>query len=195
MSVLRRGQDATQPTWFSLNKYRAQKDLDLAGWLLQIGIRRDLLIYLTQEEGEEEGPTSKEGGLAEEILEWIYDDPILAKDRLASRFTRSQGRILFPNFTVLFDTQPRNHMGVHATTVEELHRFPLDIDHKVQNQTTTFFDQVLRSISDEPDSGISLEDIDHRLLEYKEIPLRTSLEWLTLFIALQKRFDAISSLP
>ncbi len=108
--------------------------------------------------------------MAGELLDWIRDDPIVTKARLLQHFGSSLLRVLFPSVSVLFADQPRNRMGVHATTIEELFRFGFDIHPDLHRHAKAFFDLAAEGITSERDSSEFYEELDNRLLLLREAP-------------------------
>lgn len=167
MSAMRRGEQVIRPEWFDLPKYEPQKTLDLAGWLLQVAIRRDLRSRL---EAEQQLASKDEPGFNDEVLGWIHDNPILTMDLFVARFGRGLSRVMFPSTAVLLDAQPRNHMGVHSTTVEELYRFELGLRPNVRKPATAFFERIRREIAPKEGSEEYAAEVDNRVLYRKQNP-------------------------
>ena len=154
------------PSWFRLANYSAQESLDLPGWLLQFGLRRDLRAFLNSAPN----TRSASAGLAAELLDWIHADPIVTKARLHQHFGSPLLRVLLPSVAVLFEDQPRNRMGVHATTVDELFRFGFDVHPELHRHAKAFFDLAADGITSERDSKDFYEELDNRLLLLREAP-------------------------
>jgi hypothetical protein len=149
------------PAWFDLEKYEKQKALDLPGWLLQFGFRRDLQTYIAHHDEKAAELTIDE--LVREMLRLIHHDPILSLEDIVKRFGSSLTRAVFPGLAALIDPQPRNRMGVHPTTVEELYKAQANLFSEIRDHTDGLFNQLQRGIEDQRGSLEFSVELDNRL--------------------------------
>jgi hypothetical protein len=148
------------PTWFKLEKYDKQKLLDQPGWLLQFGFRRDLLARI-------DDLVTRGMPLDDEVLirmiTCLRREPILQLETLNQQFSRAGVRAAFPSLHLLTDPQPRNYMGVHPTTIEELYRAQAHIFPEVREPSDKLFNYLQGVIEFKPGTGDFVEELDERL--------------------------------
>jgi hypothetical protein len=155
------------PTWFKLENYDRQSALDLPGWLLQLGVRRDLLAFIKGQI--DDSAKTLEAGLATKIISWIHNDPILQWDKFLSEFD-SCIPMIFPSLAPLYSSQPRNEMAVHPTTVEEWYRFEMSLHPEMRQHATKFYTQMQRNIEYPQGTQEYFEELDNRIKVRKTAP-------------------------
>jgi hypothetical protein len=80
MSTMGKATKVNSPPWYKLENYSRQATLDLPGWLLQLGIRRDLRTLIHSETN---GSSEKlKNGVALELIGHIHRDPFLRIETL-----------------------------------------------------------------------------------------------------------------
>jgi hypothetical protein len=169
MSGRRKRNSVTAPSWFKLEKYDKQESLDLPGWLLQFGVRRDLLMLL--EGRHTDVPDGREKKICAEILGWIRQDPILQWDRVLAKFGPLAVQMILPSLAPLHSWQPRNDMAVHPTTTEELYRSQIALDPQFRARTEKFYEQMRRNIDHPESSSDYCAELDHRIKIRKAVPM------------------------
>ncbi len=128
-----------RPSWFDLKKYERQRELDLYGWLVQIGLRRDLLLYL----GRGIKPTGE--NIISLMTELIHVDPILDLNKLSSALDLDYSKIS-PSIGLLHSDTPQNSMAVHPTTLLEFYRQRFALNPLVRKYVDVFYSQIMKSV-------------------------------------------------
>jgi hypothetical protein len=144
-----------------LEKYDKQTSLDPAGWLLQLGLRRDLMTKIKAQISDS-SQTADEDGIHAEIIEWIHHDPILEWDKLLANFGPLV-QMMFPSLAPLHSLHPRNDMGVHPATVEESYRSQVSLDPDLRSHVTKFYEQMRKGIEEDDKSPAYFEELDIRV--------------------------------
>jgi hypothetical protein len=168
MSAYHKNPDTTKPSWFKLEKYDKQASLDLRGWLLQFGVRRQLWWFVRTGGGNLSETATRE--IYTKLIEWIHDDPILQWDRLEEEF-HSAIQVAFPCLAPLHSPEPRNDMAVHPTTAAELYRYQMTLAPDLRAYATRFYEQMQKGIESPENSPEYFEELDNRIKIRKLVPL------------------------
>jgi hypothetical protein len=144
---------APRPSWFDLKKYRPQRELDLLGWLVQIGLRRDLLLYLGQ------GIKPIGENIISLMTDLIHGDPILDLNKLSSALGLDYSKIS-PSIGLLYSDNPQNSMAVHPTTLLELYRHRFALKPAVRKHVDGFYSEIMKSVDSPEGTADFLDELD-----------------------------------
>lgn len=127
------------PAWFDLIKYEQQAQLDLRGWLIQLGLRRDIQLFIRR------GVEFTHDSFMSIIASMIHENPILDLDQIASRIGVDYAKIS-PSLSPIFGGHTLEFMAVHPTTLDELCRHKYGLQLPIRKYVDQFYAQIAQQV-------------------------------------------------